>query len=243
MATMFDTLDTQTSGTSSRAAVMDILPLALAVVPWGMLCGSLALQSGLSPLQAQFMSLAVFAGAAQLAALGLISGGSGNLTAIVGSTAVVSSRHLLYSAVFRPDVLALSLRWRLALAFLLTDEMFAVTVAHKHRTGYFSARYALITGLVFYLAWNVATLTGILVGSLFTDIGQMGFDFAIAATFIAMVAPAVSTQPVLAAVLVSAIVAVVCEVLQFRQGLLLASLVGMVVGYLLSWEKGKGVRS
>lgn len=237
MATNFDTLGTQTSGTTFRAAVMDILPLAVAVVPWGMLCGSLALQSGLSPMQAQFMSLAVFAGAAQLAALGLINGGSGNLTAIIGSTAVVSSRHLLYSAVFRPDVLALSLRWRLALAFLLTDEMFAVTVAHKHRVGFFSAPYALISGLVFYLAWNAATLTGIVVGSLITDIGQLGFDFAIAATFIAMVMPAIRTWPVLVAVLVSASLAVVCERLQLRQGLLLASLVGMVVGYLLSGQR------
>lgn len=238
---MTTTLDTSTprqarTGSTARSATLDILPLALAVVPWGMLCGSLALQSGLSPWQAQFMSLAVFAGAAQLAALGLISGGSGNLTAIVGSTAVVSSRHLLYSAVFRPDVQTLSLCRRLALAFLLTDEMFAVTVAHKRRTGLFSPTYALVSGLVFYLTWNAATLAGILLGSLLGDIDQLGFDFAIAAIFIAMVVPAIESHPTLVAVLVSATLAVLCQLHQVPQGLLLASLAGMAVGYGLSGD-------
>ncbi|WP_409525768.1 AzlC family ABC transporter permease [Nitrincola sp. MINF-07-Sa-05] len=231
------TFETRSSGSTLRSAILDILPLALAVVPWGILCGSLALQSGLTSLQAQFMSLVVFAGAAQLAALGLISGGGGNPVAILGSTAVVSSRHLLYSAVFRPDVLALPLRWRLSLAFLLTDEMFAVTAAHKHRTGYFSPLYALISGLVFYLVWNLSTLTGIVLGSLFTGIEHLGFDFAIAVTFIAMVVPAIDTRPRLAAVLVSALLSVVCQMLQVPQGLLWASLIGMTVGYLLSKNK------
>ncbi|WP_206060483.1 AzlC family ABC transporter permease [Nitrincola alkalilacustris] len=238
MAKISDTLKVKPSGTcigsALRAATLDIMPLAVAVFPWGILCGSLALQSGLSPIQAQFMSLVVFAGAAQLAALGLISGGSGNLAAIVGSTAVVSARHLLYSAVFRPDVLALSLRWRLALAFLLTDEMFAVTSAHKLRTGCFSPLYALTAGLTFYIVWNAATLTGILLGSLFTGIEHLGFDFAIAVTFIAMVVPAVNTRPMLIAVLISGLLAVMFQLLQVQQGLLLASLIGMSVGYLLS---------
>jgi len=245
VAKISDTLETPPSGTcigasfgsTLRAAVLDIMPLVLSVFPWGILCGSLALQSGLTPLQAQFMSLVVFAGAAQFAALGLISGGSGNLAAIVGSTAVVSARHLLYSAAFRPDVLTLPLRWRLALAFLLTDEMFAVTSVHKHRTGCFSPLYALISGLAFYLAWNVATLAGILLGSLFTGIEHLGFDFAIAVTFIAMVVPAVNTRPMLAAVLVSAFLAVIFQMLQVQQGLLSASLIGMTVGYLLSRRK------
>ena len=52
-------------------ASVAIFPLCLAVIPWGVLCGSLAIQAGLSPLQAQAMSLFVFAGAAQLAGISL----------------------------------------------------------------------------------------------------------------------------------------------------------------------------
>lgn len=217
----------------SVAAIADILPLALAVVPWGVLCGSLALQVGLSPLQAQFMSLAVFAGAAQLAALGLITGGTGSLVPILGSTAVVSSRHLLYSAVFRPHVMPLPLRWRLALAFLLTDEMFAVSQARTERTGHFQPGYALISGLVFYLVWNAATLAGIALSTLVNGIDRLGFDFAIAAIFIAMVIPSVQSTAMLATIVTSAVLAVTGHLLHWPNSLLLASLGAMAVGYCL----------
>jgi predicted branched-subunit amino acid permease len=53
-------------------AIIDIFPLSLAVVPWGILCGSLAITVGLTPLQAQLMLLLIFAGATQLAALTMI---------------------------------------------------------------------------------------------------------------------------------------------------------------------------
>lgn len=53
-----------------------ITPLCLAVLPWGLLAGSMAIQAGLSPLQAIGMSAFVFAGAAQLVSLGMIMAGA-----------------------------------------------------------------------------------------------------------------------------------------------------------------------
>ncbi|WP_420481352.1 AzlC family ABC transporter permease, partial [Aeromonas veronii] len=108
-------------------ATLDILPLSISVIPWGILCGALALQAGLSPLQAQLMSLLVYAGAAQLSATTLFGAGT-PLLLIMGSTVVITSQHLLYGFTFRRDVLPLSLRWRASLAFFLTDEMFAVAL-------------------------------------------------------------------------------------------------------------------
>ena len=43
---------------------LDMLPLCLAVIPWGILCGSLAIQNGFSAFETQAMSLLVFAGSA-----------------------------------------------------------------------------------------------------------------------------------------------------------------------------------
>ena len=74
----------QSSRSVKLAAFFDILPLSIAVIPWGILCGSLAIQVGLSPLQSQLMSLLVFAGAAQLSALTLV-GASGGIATILGS--------------------------------------------------------------------------------------------------------------------------------------------------------------
>ena len=56
------------------------------------------------------------------------------------------------------------LRWRASLAFFLTDEMFAVALKERERSGAFNPAYALIAGFVFYLFWNLATLLGIAAG-------------------------------------------------------------------------------
>ncbi|SHO19948.1 Putative branched-chain amino acid transport protein AzlC [Moritella viscosa] len=127
-------------------AVIDIMPLALATVPWGILCGSLAIKIGLTAIQTQLMSLLVFAGAAQLASI-TIMGAGGAISSIFSSTFVISSRHLLYSAVFREHVRQRSFLSRSCIAFFLTDEMFAVTCAYieKHKT--FSALYAVSAGI------------------------------------------------------------------------------------------------
>ena len=45
------------------------LPLSLAVAPWGLLAGSMAIEANLTPLEGQGFSAIVFAGAAQLVAI------------------------------------------------------------------------------------------------------------------------------------------------------------------------------
>lgn len=213
-------------------AVFDILPLAIAVIPWGILCGSLAIQVGLTPIESQLMSLLIFAGAAQLSALSIIGVG-GDLSSMLGSTAVVSSRHLLYSATFRKEALKLSLFKRIILAFLLTDEMFAVAENKERSLGYFSVDYALISGFTFYLIWNLSTLAGIVAGSNIPNLEALGLEFAIAATFIAMVVPNIKSKPILVAVLVSTISSVIFHIYEMSNGLLFSGLIGMCAGYLM----------
>ena len=211
-------------------AILDVMPLSLAVIPWGILCGSLAIEAGFTPWQAQFMSLIVFAGAAQLAGISIISAG-GSLFSLFTTTAVISSRHLLYSAVLKYEVRKLPLRWRAPLAFVLTDEMFAVAHAFREKYGYFSPLYALISGIGFGVAWNLATFMGIVAGSSIPDLESMGLDFAIAATFIALVVPAIKTSPVLFSVLVSGLTIVVCNLINVSNGLMIAAFAGMAAGY------------
>ena len=175
--------------------VMDIMPLSLAVVPWGILCGSLAINSGLTSIEAQLMSLLVFAGAAQLAGISIIGAG-GTASAIYSSTFVISSRHLLYSAVFREYVQKSSFAIRGAVAFFLTDEMFAVTIAYIEKHKRFSLVYALSSGICFYVVWNIATLIGIVAGKNIANLETLGLEFAIAATFIAIVIPSIKNKSI-----------------------------------------------
>ena len=114
----------------------------------------------------------------QLSATTLFGAGT-PLLPIMGSTMVITSQHLLYGFTFRRDVLPLSLRWRACLAFFLTDEMFAVALKDRERSGHFDPAYALIAGFVFYLFWNLATLLGIAAGQYIDGLDSMGLDFAL----------------------------------------------------------------
>ena len=232
-------LETRSSQSSpwrlSLAACLDTLPLAIAVIPWGILTGALAVQVGMSPLQAQLLSLLTFAGAAQLSCLTLMGAGA-SLSAIFGSTFVISSRHLLYSVVFREHVLALPQRWRLAIAFVLTDEMFAVSQAHTHKTGQFSALYALVSGYCFYVVWNLATLAGIIAGDLIQNLDSLGLDFAIAATFIAMTFGELRRFPIVIAVVVSGFLSVALKAYFSDSYIIIAALIGMAMAYSVKEE-------
>ena len=214
-----------------KQAIVAIFPLSLAVVPWGVLCGSLAINVGLTPLQAQLMSLLIFAGAAQLAAL-TIMGAVGSLSSMFSSTFVISSRHLLYSAVFREHVRKSSFGLRCSIAFFLTDEMFAVTCAHIVKNKRFSPVYALSSGITFYVIWNISTFAGIVAGQHIPNLEHLGLEFAIAATFIAIVIPLIKNRSTLVSVVTSGLSAIILSVFMKEYALIAATFIGMICGYL-----------
>ncbi|NOH70819.1 AzlC family ABC transporter permease [Vibrio pectenicida] len=210
-----------------------IFPLCLAVIPWGVLCGSLAIKAGLTPLQAQSMSLFIFAGAAQLAGVSMFGAMSPTIP-ILSSTFVIGSRHLLYSAVFQSYIKDLPWPRRMFFAFFLTDEMFAIATSHMDKSRSFSYLYAVAAGVIFYLVWNLATLGGIIAGSNISNIEELGLEFAIAATFIAIVIPSIKDRSTLAAVLVSGIVALILDLVGFEYSLICATALGMIAGFYTS---------
>ncbi|WP_026960222.1 AzlC family ABC transporter permease [Aliagarivorans taiwanensis] len=216
-----------------------VTPLSIAVLPWGLLAGSFALESGLDVFQSQAMSAIVFAGSTQLVACGLFKAGA-SLSTMLLTTLFVTSRHLLYSLAMRPHISKQPLRWRLLLGFLLTDELFAL--CGKQKPEQFDRWYALGAGLWFYLCWNAASLVGIVAGAQLPNLQELGLDFAVAATFIALVIPQVKSLPVLAAVLIAGVASLVFELIELSGGLIFASLLAMVSAYLLekAQQAGRG---
>ncbi|NVJ55348.1 MAG: AzlC family ABC transporter permease [Vibrionaceae bacterium] len=212
-----------------------MLPLSIAVIPWGLLAGSYAVESGLSIIESQALSAILFAGSAQLVATGMIKAGA-SLTTMLLATFFITSRHFLYSVSMRSKVSPLPLRWRLALGYLLTDELFALCGQQSDKQ--FDRWYALGAGLSFYLFWNIVTFIGILAGNYIPSMNDLGLEFAVAATFIAIVIPNVKTSPVLAAVVASLAIAVTCSYFAIESGLMIASVGGMVAGYLVESFKG-----
>jgi len=210
---------------------VDLMPLNLAVLPWGVLVGSLAIQQGFSVFEAQLMSALVYAGAAQLVAIELMSNNASILT-LIATIFVISSRHFLYGLTLRNKLKLLPAKTRIATAFVLTDELFAYS---GHKRAYMTKvriYYGLSAGFSFYIAWNCWTFIGIVAGSFLPDLTQMGLDFAIAVTFIALVIPSIKSVSILIAVLSSAITALVLHLYSVELELIIAAFVGMSAGYL-----------
>lgn len=217
--------------------VLAISPLSLAVVPWGLLAGSYAIDIGLTPIEAQALSAILFAGAAQLVATGMFDAQVGLWTMLL-TTFFITSRHFLYSMSMREKISPLPLRWRLSLGFLLTDELFAVC-GHQTQQA-FNRWYALGAGLSFYLVWNIASFIGIIAGKQIPNLEQWGLEFAVAATFIAIVIPTIKTWPVLTSVVVALISSVLLSYWKVEGSLIIASLLAMISGYVVENNvKGK----
>ena len=209
----------------------DILPLIVGASPCGIIFGTLAIGAGLSPWQTIGMSALVFAGSAQFIAVTLITGGVGAAVVLL-TTFVVNLRHALYSAALQPFVRHLSSRWRVPLAFWLTDEAFAV-IQHRYASEDGSPHkhwFFLGAALTMYLSWQLATLAGIAFGQAVPDVASWGLDFAMIATFIGIAVPMMRTRPQVASALVAAAVALMTWDLPYKLGLIAAALAGIVVG-------------
>ena len=201
------------------------------MIPWGVLAGSLAVQAGLVEFEALAVSAIVFAGSVQLVTMGLIKAGA-SLTTLLLTTLFLTSRHLLYSATMRSRIKHLPLRQRLILGFLLTDELFAIC-SHQTRAQ-FSFWYAFGAGFSFYLAWQLSSICGIFLGRSIPNLDQYGLDFAVAATFIAIVVPGIKKLSILVTMLSALLLSVWFSTLNLEGGIIYSSLIAMCLGYLTS---------
>ncbi|MFG0774206.1 AzlC family ABC transporter permease [Vibrio plantisponsor] len=205
-----------------------MLPLSVAVLPWGLLAGSFAIEAGLNPFESQALSAILFAGSAQLVATGMIKAGAGLMTMLI-TTFFITSRHFLYSVSMRGKISPLPTRWRVILGFLLTDELFALCGQQSEKQ--FNRWYALGAGFSFYLIWNLATLVGIVAGSYIPSLNSIGLEFAVAATFIAIVIPNVKSIPILISVITALILSVTLTIFNVNGSLMYASVGAMLAGY------------
>ncbi len=217
------------------AGARDIIPMMVGAAPFGVIFGTLVTTGPLRPWHGQLMSLIVFAGSAQFIALGLIAAHAG-LAVVLATTFVVNLRHLLYSATLAPYVSHLPLRWRLGLGGVLTDEVFAVAWSHyrHHPPGAASPYYFLGAGLAMYVNWQLWTLAGLLFGAAFPRLQSLGLDFAMAATFIAIVVPQLAALRHFVAAATAGALAWYWQGWPYKLGLLGAVFAGVAIGVLLS---------
>ncbi|WP_395823260.1 AzlC family ABC transporter permease [Collimonas sp.] len=217
--------------TSFAAGARDTLPMLIGAAPFGVIFGALVAAGQLALWQGQFMSLGVYAGASQFIAIGLLATQAGMLV-IWMATFIVNLRHMLYAATLLPHISHLPGRWRWLLGFLLTDETFAVMNAYylKHAHTPHGHWYFLGSGLAMYGNWQLWTLVGLLFGVAFPKLQTLGLDFAMVATFIAIVVPQLFRKPQLAAAIAAGACAWLLRDLPYKTGLMAATTAGVAVG-------------
>ena len=197
--------DASSVATARGRVTRDALALGAAVGVFGVSFGALAVTAGLSPLQAQALSLLMFTGGSQYALVGVLAAGGAAASALAVAW-LLGARNTLY-AVGVADLVGLRDRRRgPLLGQLVIDETVAMATLHDDRA---LARHAFwVTGAAVYGFWNVGTLVGALAVQVAPDPEVLGLDAAFPAAFLALLAPRLS-DPVLRVVAVlGAVVAV-----------------------------------
>jgi branched chain amino acid efflux pump len=219
---------------SRRRLVVDAVGIALSALAFGFVYGLAAQRAGLSPIEAVAMSVIVFGGAAQFAAIGYITGGVA-WPVIVVLTALLNARHLLYSAALAPWLRDVPAPRRAVMAHLLTDEAFALSIAHFTRLGRTDERGYWIAAVgATFIPWNLATIAGVLIGSEIPSPERFGLDIVFPAAMVGLAAGLIAGRREIAAAIAGAVLGV-------GIGLLVSPALGIVAGGVLGPAVGLAI--
>ena len=212
-----------------KQGVLEELPLQLGVFPFGIIYGIMAIESGLTPMQAFLMSSIIFGGASQIAFVQLISNAT-PFGVIVTTVGAINSRHFLYSISMMDFLKNLSLKWRIGLAYLLTDEAYAISIRRfiNEPNKSFIHFHLLGTGITLFLSWQISTLTGVLLGG---DLPQfLDLQFIIPLTFIAIIVPMIKSISTLLVVITSSFSGLILKNLDIQFWIIVSGIIGVMVG-------------
>jgi predicted branched-subunit amino acid permease len=209
-------------------------PAMPGIFAWGLVTGMAMMKSGLTLWQALAMTLVVFAGSAQLAALPLIAANVPGLIVFV-TALVVNLRFVIFAAAIGPHFAHLPWYKRIGYGYLNGDITMAL-FQHRYpletldkpagKAGYF-------TGICYpnWISWQTGSIAGILLASQIPQSWGVGFAGTLA--LLAITIPSIINFSALAGVIVAGIVAVAAAGLPYRLGLVLAVIVGMTAAMLV----------
>ena len=212
----------------TRAGVRDVSPLLLGIIPFGLVAGIAAVNAGLGVAEAVGLSVVVFAGASQLAAVELLAQNA-PLAVVIGTAVVINVRMVMYSASIAPYLAGYGRRFRAGLAYLLTDQAYALSVAEFERTPDRTRwRYYLGAAATLWIVWQITTVVGFVIGAGVPE--AWGLTFAVPLVFLALLVPAMKDRPTVLAGVGGGAVAVAAAGLPMNLGLLTGAVSGIVAG-------------
>ncbi|MFB6204930.1 MAG: AzlC family ABC transporter permease [Haloglomus sp.] len=221
---------TETARDAFREGIVAVAPLLVGIAPFGLVAGAAAVNVGLTLLDAIGLSVVVFAGASQLAAIGLFGEGA-PLALIVATMLVVNLRTVMYSASLAPELLDEPRRWRALEAYLLTDQAYALSVTRFERDPGTNRRWFYLgTAAPLWGVWQVCTVVGAVVGARVP--AWLPLKFAVPLTFLALLVPAIEGRATGAAAAVGGGLATLGAGLPLEIGLMGGAVAGVLTGVL-----------
>ena len=159
-----------------REGAVEAIPMAIGIAAWGLVAGVAMAKSGMGVPLSILMTLLVYAGSAQIAALPLIAADA-PMWVVWATTLCVSLRFMAFSFHYRPYFAHLPLRQRMKLSFVMGDTSFALFIRRfpEPLPGRPYEDYFLGSALVTFGVWQVATITGIVLGHGIPEAWNLGF--------------------------------------------------------------------
>lgn len=229
---------------AAREGVHAIVPALIATGTWGLVTGIAMVKSGLTESMALAMTLALYAGSAQLTSLPLIASGA-PLWLIFAAGFVVNLRFLIFGAALHPFFRHLPWPRRLALGYFTTDMGFVLFLPRYGDAAVKGTREQLwfFVGAIApsWFVWQGASIAGIYLGTLVPTAWSL--DFAAVLALLAITVPLASSRPMLVSMLAAGLTAWVGQVFPLRLGLAAAVLAGVVAGILAERHLGRGRRT
>ena len=213
-------------------ASIDVLPLLIPVVPFGIIFGAIGIELGFGPYVTYATSIIIFSGASQIVFFQLLSAGASSIVAITSSS-VISTRHLLYGAVMNQYLSNLSIYWKIGLSYILTDQAFAVSNEYfkKNKKDKFKHYYLLGAGVTLWITWQITTVIGILLGSIVPE--ELGLTFAIPLTFLALLINYFRKIDHVIVIIASGVLSIIMYDAPFKSYIIFSSLISLLIAYLI----------
>ena len=213
--------------------IIDVSPLMIPVVPFGLIFGVLAIDIGFNPITTMGMSIIVFGGASQIILLQLFSGGASSLV-IISSVGAVNSRHLLYGAVMSEHLSDLRLIWKIIISYFLVDQAFASSNVYFRKNKDDNRYFHLIGGgATCWIVWQTTTFLGIILGSAIPE--KLGLSFAVPLTFLALLVNDFRKLINVIVIIISGLVATLgYNYIPFKAYVIVSALAGLLTATILT---------
>ena len=216
------------------------IPLQLGVFPFGIAYGILGIEVGLTNIQTFLLSIIIFAGVSQIVFAQLFSTFTPSFM-IVGTIGIVNLRHILYGVSLSSYLKKLSLKWRVILSYLITDEAFAISYkrfSEEKKTKYMHF-HLLGSGITLWTSWQISTLIGIFIGPSIPN--SLNLEYVIPLSFIAIVVVSINTKIKLIVFIMSALFSILLRDLPWNLWIITSALISIIIGVLIS-NFGKGIK-